>query len=115
VGEVFSLQLLRDSLPEVIGGLVVAFILAVIGGKTWRWWNRNHQNQAEGQSQEDSPHSHQQSASGAGRDILQAGRDIVLGQQTAPQVLQPWLIPIRSDRVVYASALRQALGDRSHI
>jgi hypothetical protein len=25
------------------------------------------------------------------------------------------LIPIRSDRVVYASALRQALGDRSHI
>jgi predicted negative regulator of RcsB-dependent stress response len=89
VGEIFDLQLVRDSLSGIISGLVVIVIVSVISRKAWRWWNRKHQNRAEGQSQQDSPHSYQQSASGAGRDIHQAGRDIVLGQQTAPQVLQP--------------------------
>jgi hypothetical protein len=91
VGEIFDLQLVRDSLSGIISGLVVIVIVSVISRKAWRWWNRKHQNRAEGQSQQDSPHSYQQSTSGAGRDIHQAGRDIVLGQQTAPQVLQPWL------------------------
>lgn len=74
----------------VYSGLGAGTLLG-LGGVMLLFSSKNNPNEAEGLSQEDSQHAHQQSASGAGRDILQAGRDIVLGQQTAPQVLQPWL------------------------
>jgi hypothetical protein len=74
----------------VYSGLGAGALLG-LGGVMLFFSSKNNPNEAEGLSQEDSPHAQQQSASGAGRDILQAGRDIVLGQQTAPQVLQPWL------------------------
>jgi hypothetical protein len=43
MGQIFDL--IHASLPEVIGGLVVAAIVAVISRKTWRWWNNSRQSQ----------------------------------------------------------------------